>query len=236
MTKEPLYDVWWKKAGESEQIMEDGHAPHWKKVLDAMLEKDLSKCSVLDIGCNQGGFLRYLYARRPFQKGLGIDLATQSVAVANGRRGDLPLSYFATGEPQELGEQFDLAVSISVIYLIRDLRGHAQKVRGALKPGGVYYTSFADYNGNPSFPRIKRQIDENGATPLQMHTLDDIANAFFDEGFDVSLRRLVPTGYVPLTRPDPWYDAISHRMLYEYEQGYIFRMEAPGCQAAFPQL
>lgn len=227
MRAEPLYDVWWKKAGETEQIMEEGHAQHWEKVLGAMLEKDLSKSSVLDIGCNQGGFLRYLYARRPFQKGVGIDLATQSICVANSRKGDLPLAYFATGEPRELGEGFDLALSISVIYLIRDLRGHAQRIRGALKPGGAYYATFADYNGNPSFPRIKRQIDENGATPLQMHTLDEIAGAFFDEGFAVSLRRLQPAGYVPLIRPDPWYDAISHRMLYEYEQGYIFRMAAP---------
>ena len=227
MSTAQLYDVWWKKPDETEQSMEDRHAPHWAKVLDAIVEEDLSGSAILDIGCNQGGFLRYLYGHRPFERGVGIDLATRSIQVANERKGSLPVAYFATGEPETLGEKFDLAISISVIYLIRDLKDHANKVRAALKPGGVYYTTFADYNGNPSLPRIKRQIDENGATPLQLHTLDDIANAFFDAGFGVSARRLLPAGYVPLLKPDPWYDAVSHRMLYEYEQGYIFRMTAP---------
>ena len=151
MGTEPLYDVWWKKPGESEQAMEDRHAPHWAKVLDAILEKDLSGSSVLDIGYNQGGFLRYLYERRPFRKGVGIDLATQSISVANDRKGDLPLTYFATGEPQQLGEQFDFAVSIFVIYLIRDLRGHAQKILGALKPAACTIPPSPTITGTPVF-------------------------------------------------------------------------------------
>ncbi|MDO0824650.1 class I SAM-dependent methyltransferase [Desulfosporosinus nitroreducens] len=70
--------------------MEDMHLRFWHKILDMVTEKDLSSYSVLDLGCNQGGFLRYLYGQRPFKNGIGVDLARQSVEVANQRKGSLP--------------------------------------------------------------------------------------------------------------------------------------------------
>lgn len=76
--------------------MEQGHIRHWEKVLEMILERDLKHKSILDFGCNQGGFLRYLYRERPFAKSVGVDLAIDSIAVANTRKADLPLSYYAT--------------------------------------------------------------------------------------------------------------------------------------------
>ena len=226
MTKDQLYDVWWQDASQGEQPMEDMHLRFWQKLLNMVMEKDLSGYSVLDLGCNQGGFLRYLYGQRPFKNGIGVDLARQSVEVANARKGDLPLYYEATSTPEKFENHFELAFSISVIYLISDLKEHAWKIKKALKPGGVYYATYTDYNGNPSLPGMKKKIDQNGAVPMILHDLDDIAAAFFQEGFTVGVRRLIPDSFIELSQQDRFFQKISHRMQYEYEQAYIFRFVA----------
>lgn len=227
MQKEQLYDVWWQKQTEGEQRMEDEHLRHWRKVLGMVEEHDLSHSSVLDFGCNQGGFLRILYGQRPFKEGIGIDLARSSVAVANERKGELPLHYVATGAPEQFAHRFDLAFSISVIYLIDDLQEHARKLRQALKPGGVYYATYTDYSGNLSLPYIQKNINRNGAVPMHLHTLDEIAGAFFREGFRVGVRKLLPDGFIELSPQDRWFLRVQDRMQYEYEQAYIFRFASP---------
>ncbi len=227
MTDQQLYDVWWQDDTAGEQSMEDNHAPFWRKLLSMIEEQDLSAYNILDFGCNQGGFLRFLHSQRPFANGTGVDLATGSIAIANQRKGDLPLSYEATADIEKFGHVFDLALSSAVIYLIQDLSSHARKIKSALKAGGVYYCTYTDYSKNPSLLRIKKEIDANGSLPMQLHALDDIAQAFFEQGFSVAIRRMPPQGYVALEPQDSWFNTIADRMQYEYEQAYIFRFTAP---------
>ncbi|MEX0632263.1 hypothetical protein M8494_10275 [Serratia ureilytica] len=67
--------------------MADGHAPIWRHLIGLVPENELSGVKVLDFGCNQGGFLRLLYQLRPFQQGLGVDIARRSVDEANRLKG-----------------------------------------------------------------------------------------------------------------------------------------------------
>lgn len=227
MGENQLYDVWWKEPNGGEETMETEHSRHWEKVLAMILEQDLQKKSVLDFGCNQGGFLRYLYRERPFKRGIGIDLAQASIAVANARKGELPLSYYATTSISQFPQQFDVATSISVIYLLKDLATHAKEIKAALKPGGVYYATFTDYRNNPSVENIKKMIHQYGTTNMNLHTLDDIASAFFAEEFEVQVRRMLPNGYIPLDQEERWFLTTEDRLQFEYEEAYIFRFIAP---------
>lgn len=227
MPDQQLYDVWWHDDAAGEQSMEENHAPHWRKLLAMVEEQDLSAYNILDFGCNQGGFLRFLYGRRPFASGTGIDLARDSITVANQRKRDLPLTYEATADIEKFGRVFDLIFSSAVIYLVQDLAEHARKIKAVLKPGGVYYCTYTDYSKNPSLLRVKKTIDRNGALPMQLHALDDIADAFFAQGFSVAIRRMPPQGYISLEPQDPWFNSIADRMQYEYEEAFIFRFTAP---------
>ncbi len=227
MSKSELYDVWWNDASEGEQRMEESHDQHWQKILETIVETDLDGRHVLDFGCNQGGFLRFLYRQRPFASGLGVDLARQSVDIANQRKGDLPLDYVATASLEPYANRFDLAVSSAVIYLIEDLADHARQIRHALKPGGVYYAAYSDYDENPSLPYLREEIDRYGAVKMQLHSLDDLVLAFQNEGFTVGLQRLQPTSFTPVALPDRFFRRVADRMQYEYEQAYVFRYVAP---------
>jgi 2-polyprenyl-3-methyl-5-hydroxy-6-metoxy-1,4-benzoquinol methylase len=227
MNKMELYEVWWNEQTVGEQRMENEHLSHWQKVLGFVEEQDLHASEVLDFGCNQGGFLRYLYAQRPFRAGVGIDLARRSIEIANQRKGSLPIQYEATSTPEQFNHQFNLAISISVIYLIADLKEHAWKIKQALKPGGVYYATYSDYENNPSLPSMQEKINLHGSVPMNLHTLDDIAEAFLDEGFQVGIRRMTPSGYTELSSKERWFNRVSDRLMFEYEQAYIFRFTAP---------
>ncbi|MEC0332715.1 class I SAM-dependent methyltransferase [Paenibacillus macerans] len=228
MKEEALYDRWWHAPAEGEQRMEDSHAPFWEKVLGHMVEKEgMRDFSVLDFGCNQGGFLRFLYARHSFKEGVGTDLGIESIRVANERKGDLPLTYVATASPEQWGRRFDLAISTAVIYLISDLREHAQKIKAALKPGGVYYASYSDYSNNPSLPQMREKIDSGGKLPMNLHSLDDIAGAFLTEGFTAGITRLTPKTFIPLSENERFFQSVRDRIQYEYEEAYLFRFTAP---------
>jgi SAM-dependent methyltransferase len=226
-----LYDVWWTDAAEGEQTMEESHHRHWQKLIDAIMEQDLRTSAILDFGCNQGGFLRFLYKQRPFASAVGVDLARKSVEIANARVGDLPITYAATSTLDPYVGRFDISVSSAVVYLLADLPAHAREIKRALKPGGVYYATYSDYRGNPSLPSMRELINRHGAVKMQDHRLDDIALAFQNEGFAVGLRRLVPTGFIPVRLPDRFFCSLADRMLYEHEQAYVFRCVTPELSA-----
>lgn len=221
--KDKLYDVWWQNRAEGEQQMEERHKKGWQEVINLIQEQDLSSMSVLDFGCNQGGFLRYLYQTKPFKEGFGIDLAQQSIEIANSRRGDLPLTYVATTTPEQFADKFDLAVSQAVIYLINDLKTHAWKVKQMLKPGGVYYATYTDLNGNPSLRHFTEWINQNSPVESNAHTLDFIAETFASEGFQVEIQRRKPQGFIDISSKDSCYLSIADKMKAAYEQAYIFR-------------
>jgi SAM-dependent methyltransferase len=224
-----LYDVWWTESSESEQTMENSHHRHWQKLVDVIVERDLRSSTILDFGCNQGGFLRFLHEQRPFAAAVGVDLARRSIEVAKARAGRLPITYVATPTLEPYAGHFDLATSSAVIYLIADLSAHAREMRQALKPGGVYYATYSDYRGNPSLPSMREQIDRHGAVPMQDHTLDAIALTFQAESFAVEIRRLPADGFIPVRLPDRFFRSLGDRLLYEYEQAYVFRFTAPPC-------
>ncbi|MCG7407004.1 class I SAM-dependent methyltransferase [Paenibacillus sp. ACRRX] len=222
--EDQFYKVWWQ---EGDQSMEDTHIPHWKRVLKFIPEEDLRSCSVLDFGCNQGGFLRLLYEERPYKEAIGTDLASESIAIANSRKNQLPIRYVLTSNPEQFEHRFDIAFSLAVLYLLPDLEAHARQIKKALKPGGVYYATYADYPSNPSFLRIKEKINTNSAIPMQEYSLDEIAGAFFKEGFKVSIRRMLPVDFVELAQASVWYECVADHLKYAYEQAYIFRLIAP---------
>ena len=227
MMSDRLYDVWWTDAVGGEQVMEESHHRHWQKLIDVIVERDLHTRTILDFGCNQGGFLRFLHGQRPFASGLGVDLARTSVAVANTRAGDLPIVYVLTSTLEPYAARFDLAVSSAVVYLLPDLPAHAREIKHALKAGGVYYATYSDYRGNPSLPSMREHINRHGAVAMREHALEDIALAFQNEGFDVGIRRMLPSGFIPVRLPDRFFRSLADRMLYEYEQAYVFRCVAP---------
>ena len=103
MTNDGTMATWHTKPG-----MGDAHTPVWRRMIEVSKLDDLSSSDVLDFGCNQGGFLRMMYAMHRFRSGVGIDIARDSIARAETLKGDRPLSYHVGSEVAKLGRRFDL--------------------------------------------------------------------------------------------------------------------------------
>ena len=127
----------WNRNPADEEAMGAAHAPIWRRMIDVSVPEDLRDSTVLDYGCNQGGFLRMLYDRHPFRAGVGIDIARESVARAELLKRQRPIDYRAGNSAAALGQVFDYAFSHEVLYLLPDLAVHAAR-RQIDEPGGEF--------------------------------------------------------------------------------------------------
>lgn len=222
--KTDIYDRWWLEDGVNEDSMENQHYSFWSKLISYIIEENFDNKIVLDFGCNQGAFLRLLYIKKRFLKGIGIDLASNSIKIANSRKKDFPLEYFNTAYPNKLDIKFDVAFSSSVMFLIEDLEEHSRIIWESLKENGVYYATYIDYIKNPNLPKFYKTISKYGMLKMQLHSLNDIVEAFWKQGFIVEIQRMLPKSYITLSKTDTWKnERIEEKMDYEYEQTYIFR-------------
>lgn len=218
------YKTWTKDGLKSEQEMEDGHIKSWKDTISELYKDDFfDGYSILDFGCNQGGFLKHLYEIYPFKNALGLDIASDAIKIANERKQNLPIEYLCTNKLKNF-KPFDVVISTSVLFFIEDLRQHAKEIYNYLNEKGVYYISFSDFVSRPSLTKAKEEINRIAETPLVLHTLDDILKTFSEEGFEVQIKRAKPSYFIPLTSNDAWSLNVSEKMEQSYKHRYLFRM------------
>lgn len=192
----------WDKI-EHEQHMQHEHEPAWKAMIDLTTE-NFSNLTVLDFGCNQGGFLRRLHQMKPYKQAFGVDIADKSVAEANSLKGNIPVTYATNDILASKTGFFDVAFSHEVVYLLPDLKAHAQEIHKVLKQDGVYYLAIGAYTEQPLWNRWRDTVREFSPVPPQDYSLQDIAHAFQANGFDVSITKMICKGFYN-------YDALNTR-------------------------
>lgn len=178
--------------------MNDGHALLWRRMIELMAERSLEGKRVLDFGCNQGGLLRMLHQSHGYAKALGVDIAAFSIEKARSQSPTIPARFEVRETLDGLENQFDVALSHEVLYLILDLEDHARQIFKSLKPGGVYYAACGCHLDNPEWPEWKPEIQSMSNLDVQDHSLDDYACAFDQAGFQVSARPFQVDAFVPI--------------------------------------
>ena len=213
----------WTTTQAEEDAMNDDHDYLWRQMISYIQERHLGSRDVLDFGCNQGGFLRTLYDQKPFREGVGVDIALDSLAVARQRAGRRPLVYDSVAALSNMAERFDLAFSHEVLYLVDDLDAHAEAIKCALKPGGVYYAAIGCHTENPQWPRWMEMISAYSHVPVQNYSLNDYADAFFNGGFSVSARPYRYHGFVPLKPANDYFPNVADSLEYHDSVKTLFR-------------
>lgn len=209
-----------------DDAMSNGHAPIWRHLIGLIPERDLTGKTVLDFGCNQGGLLRLLYALRPFERALGIDIAAASIDKAEALKSDLPIQYQVGSSLSGWDGSFDLAISHEVIYLVREIERHAEEVWKALRPGGVYYAVTGCHTDNPLWPQWRSLVAERTNTVVQDRSISDYVRIFGEAGFGVSARKLGYDGFVPHV-PGGWMPDLADALRYYTETKIVFRLTKP---------
>jgi SAM-dependent methyltransferase len=182
-----MSQTYWRSAAHDE-AMQDEHGFIWRAMVDT-IDLDLAGARVLDAGCNRGGFLRLLADRCGIAAGYGYDPASAAIADAATLAGDRPLTYETSTTVPAGWSHFDVAFSHEVLYLLHDLRGHAEMVLEALKPGAPYFAVMGVHAGSSLMSAWHRAAEHELGLP-ELYDLDDVAQVFGDAGFEVSLARL----------------------------------------------
>lgn len=214
----------WHADPKREAAMADGHRPYWEHFIGLVPETDLAGRDVLDFGCNRGGFLQLLQARRPFRWALGVDIAGDSIAAAEAAKGDLPVEHRVATDLSPWAGRFDIAFSYEVIYLLPDIVGHAAQMLQALRPGGVYYAVTGCHTDSPLWPRWRTVIGDSTNAPVQDRSPDDYAAAFTAAGFAVSVKKFGFDGFVPANKDRRYYPKLVDAITYGAEHKLLFRM------------
>jgi len=194
---EPL--SYWRSAAE-DAAMQDDHVFVWKAMLDGV-GADLVGRRVLEVGCNRGGFLRLAIDGWAIAGGWGYDPAAAAVADARRLTGRRHLHFEVADTVPDGWRGFDAAFSHEVLYLIHDLRAHAEAVFAALAPGGSYYAVIGMHTGSPVAVDWHRTHAPELALPA-LYDIDDVVVSFAAAGYEAAASRLnlgfIPTaGHVP---------------------------------------
>jgi len=213
----------WNRNPADEEAMGAAHAPIWRRMADVAVPHDISASTVLDYGCNQGGFLRLLYDSHPFKSAVGIDIARESVARAELLKGHRPIEYKLTDRAASLGRSFDYAFSHEVIYLLPDLAAHARDMQAALRGGGSYVAAMGCHTDSSLWPRWRTLSAETSSIPLYDHSLEDVSRAFAEAGFTVSVRPLALNAFMQVTIGSPYFPRITDQLRYYSSDKVIFR-------------
>lgn len=213
----------WNRNPADEEAMGAAHAPIWRRMIDVSVPEELRDSTVLDYGCNQGGFLRMLYDRHPFRAGVGIDIARESVARAELLKRQRPIEYRAGNSAAALGRAFDFAFSHEVLYLLPDLAAHAADMKAALRPGGAYVAAMGCHTDSAVWPRWRKAISETSSIPIYDHSLDRVAEVFSETGFAVSVRPLALDAFMPVTVGSEYFPRIVDQLRYYSQDKVLFR-------------
>ncbi|WP_428672868.1 class I SAM-dependent methyltransferase [Reyranella sp.] len=213
----------WNRNPADEEAMGAVHAPIWRRMAEVSLPHDISTSTVLDYGCNQGGFLRLLYDSHSFKSAVGIDIARESVARAELLKGHRPIEYKVADTAASVGRVFDYAFSHEVIYLLPDLAAHARDVKAALQPGASYVAAMGCHTDSSVWPRWRKLIAETSSIPLYDHSLEDVSKAFAGAGFTVSVRPLALDAFMQVTIGSAYFPKIVDQLRYYTTDKVLFR-------------
>ena len=119
------YDDYWRKRVHSNKV--SPFLPRYKIIADIIPDG----ASVLDIGCGNGDFIRYLHSVKPQCQIVGADISTTSVEQIKGQgfKGQVILP--STPLSEQFDRQFDYVVMMEVIEHVQDAEGltrHAAKL------------------------------------------------------------------------------------------------------------
>jgi SAM-dependent methyltransferase len=156
---------------------------------------------VLDFGCGEGKFLPVFDLMDSLQQGIGFEVDEKLLKLARESNSNDKITYTHYSQLNEYHEFFDVAYSQEAIYTITDLQKHAKEIYTCLKPGGYYFATMGSHIQNPLWAHRREIIRREEEYPVCDYSLEEVANMFFDVGFEVGLKRL-PVEYFVIYHPE----------------------------------
>jgi ubiquinone/menaquinone biosynthesis C-methylase UbiE len=140
------YDAW--HLTQAGQPPARGLVHPWHKTV-AKLLPDLSRKSVLEIGCGQGGFAIWLAQKYPTAHITAVDFSDRAIEIARARSVDFNAGVaFEVGDAEQLrfpNDAFDHILSCECLEHVPQPEKVAREICRVLKPGGGFLLTTENY-------------------------------------------------------------------------------------------
>ena len=170
--------------------LHDGAINFWMGMLDDVLEDTGQELEVFEYGALSSKFLEFLEIVCEIRAGLGVVIPVDDKqnhhTWSSGKSQKL---MFASESQTQPAHTFDIGFSQEVFSLMADLPAHARFIWDMLSPTGVYYSTFGWHTENPCTVR-QQSLRSKKSQPFYLYSLDEVAQAFHAQGFEVGVKRL----------------------------------------------
>jgi len=188
----------------NKELRQNGNFNFWISMIkdsQILLDNKIEK-NVLDFGCGDGGLLQLFNLMDNLDNGLGIDLDEYLIGKANinNEKSNIDYQVSTKNTLEKYNNYFDVTYSQEVIYTIKDLKSHANEIFNSLKNGGYYFATIGSHIDNPLWSKRRQLIRDEENYYAYDYSIEEIANIFYDIGFQVSLKRL-PVDYPLIYNP-----------------------------------
>lgn len=177
--------------------------PFWISMIKAsqMVIPPDSEKVVLDFGCGEGKFLPVFELMDHLKAGVGVEIDNKLLEAAISENNNSKIIFENSSQLEKYENFFDVAYSQEVMYTLPDLKQHAELMYRCLKPGGYYFATMGCHIQNPLWAHRREIIRREETYPVFDYSLEQVANAFFEVGFEVGLKRL-PVEYFIIYHPE----------------------------------
>ncbi|KUI99469.1 class I SAM-dependent methyltransferase [Vibrio sp. MEBiC08052] len=149
-----------------------------------------SDAKILDFGCGTAGFLQLLNFILPGRVLTGVEIDNDLIAKCQANH-TANFSFITYQNFSSLPDgEFDVVFSQEVIYTLPDIALHAEEMFRVLREGGYYIASMGCHIENPTWAHRRSNIRSSEKYYAYDYTLDEVAKAFYNVGFRVSVKRL----------------------------------------------
>lgn len=159
----------------------DADRRRWREVLDRLAARGGAPQSVLDVGCGEGAFLRFVGERCPAARRIGIEIDEDRAARA---REAIPAAEVRIGDALEQGRQlegtFDLITLWDVFEHVTSPGETLSALAEHLTPGGmIFIQTIHEQSVVPTFGRLSYHLSAGRLRTLARRTHDAHHLVFF---------------------------------------------------------
>lgn len=210
-------------------LRNESNFPFWYSMLKEANEIiDLSMVdSAIDFGCGSGGFSKLLHLCHANLSIFGIEIDEDLVASCQQNNPYSQIKYLDYSKLSTL-PKVDLIFSQEVVYTQQSLSRHASEMFKALHDGGHYIFTMGCHIENPTWTSRRKSIRESEKYYAFDYSLEDVASAFFNAGFRVTVKKLpphIPMKYVPHKEQE--FNSLADMVRSTEEHKYLFFMLRP---------
>lgn len=183
--------------------------------------------TVVDFGCGSGGFVQLISQMFDNIYIYGIEKDYTLLLDCQKNNNFNNIAYLHYDKLSELSN-VDLIFSQEVVYTQESLSHHANEIFNALREGGHYVFTMGCHIENPTWSRRRRRINNEEKYCAFDYSIEDVANAFFDAGFRVTVKKLavdIPIKYVPSQNGE--FHSLLDMISSSEEHKYLFVMLKP---------